>query len=520
MKILDIIKSPDLTAKVFNKVMQEIDRLNVDKDAYSMDILHHNYSVINKRFMKFRDVLRFFINENDELYTLHREACSKSFLYFIMLEGWSYDINKSLDNEPLMAFIPYSPQLPLIDGLQRDEKNIHVQKARRQGASKIFILFICWLLIFGKNEVMYATHKDLESLDMIEGDEGHNSTFDNVRWILDQSLFVDKDWQDGADKGNTKEKQINLNGNVLKGAVLGKGTAVGMAGTRIFVDEIDVVCDLFPNQAGQIVGSFSQAINHIYLYSTYRSMDYPFYQFRVDRPKGWFFYDLDWRENPTCNREWYDIQRAKLGNCPVLTARELDRDPTKTRAGGVFSRGYNAQRNDYDQLDKRELIKVIGADFGGGTSYTSFVLGYLNVKTGVLYIDDIVESTGFDHIIVKEELKRRGFENAKIFADTSIKAQSGAAGYDWLTLLRSVGLNPTPVNNQGIYYTHSLMNMALENRLIMINKRNNKVVSRFTGYRYKDDKVFKDDNSHFGDACSYLYKGIFHKVERGVIELK
>lgn len=516
MNLKEIIKSPQKLLKVFNRVADEVDRLNEIKDSLTQQELFHNYNIINKRFMKIRSIIRLLIASDEELYRIHYQACKESFIYFIFLEGFSYDINKSTDNQPLMAFIPYNHQISLIDYLQEDVENIHVEKSRRQGASKIFILFMVWLLIFGKNEVMYATHKDIESLDMIEGDEGHNSTFDNVRWLLDLSMFVDKNWRDGADGGYTQQKQINLNGNVLKGAVLGKGTAVGMAGTRIFVDEIDVVCDMFPNQAKSIVGSFSQSVNHIYMYSTYRSMSYPFYKYKNERLPGWTFVELDWRDNPTCNLDWYNKSKAKMGNDPILTARELDRDATKIRQGTVFGIAMS-QDNYYTKLDIKELIKVVGADFGGGASLTSFVLAYYNPKNGNLYIDDIIESTQYDHHNVKSELYKKGFLGAKIYADSSCSAQIGAKGYDWRTLLKSVGVILTPVNNHQPYVIHALLVERIQNKQVFINKNNQLLVERFTGYRYQNDVVAKDANSHFGDACTYLYKGLFVKSEIGFI---
>lgn len=522
-QLLELIENPNKLYKQFSKIIDEIDRLNKDKNSLTEKELHHNYNIINKRFLKIRNVLRMLIVDNDKLYKKHFDYCEDNFLYWILLDGFSYDINKNTTDSPLMAFIPYKNQLPLIDSLTDESTiNVHVEKSRRQGASKIFILFMVWLLIFGKNEVMYATHKDLDSLDKIEGDLGHNSTFDNVRWLLDKSIFVAKDWRDGLDKGDTQQKQINLNSNVLMGAVLGKGTAVGMAGTRIFVDEIDVVCDMFPNQAKSIVGSFSMSVNHVYLYSTYRSMEYPFYQFKVNRDNDdWKFFRLDWKDNPTCNVAWYNRAKSKMGNDPVLVARELDIDPTKIREGSIFGDKIT-DKNYYNSINQivnyKDLRKVIGADFGGGTSLTSFVLGYLNARTGELYIDDIIESTQYNAEDIRAKLYEKGFNNIIVYADSSCSAQIGAKGHDWKTLLGKVNVNLIPVSNQSPYIIHALINEQIREGKIFINKSNNLLMTRITSYRYKEDKVLKDANSHFGDAITYLYKGLFVKTNVGFIE--
>jgi len=516
MKIVDIIKSPAITYKFFLKFVDEVDALNEYKDSLTADELAHNYTIINKRFLKLRDQIQLLILNDDKLYILHKDFAAKNLIYDILLDGYSYDINKTSDGDPLMAFIPYRDQVPLFLGIQNNEKNIHVEKGRRQGASKGFILAMKWFLVHGKKEVMYTTHKDLDSLDKIKGDSGHNSTFDNVRWLLDKSIWVDKDWRNGADGGYTQQKQINLNGNVLLGAVLGKGTAVGMAGTRIFVDEIDVVCDMYPNQAQSIVGSFSMSVTHIYLYSTYRSMMYPFYRFKVENLEGWSFYTLDWRNNPTCNKDWYNKAKAKMGNDAILTARELDRDPTKVRQGTVFSEEMS-EFNYYTILPENKYIKVIGGDFGGGASLTSFVLGYFDTKSGKLYLDDLVESTKLDQYGVSAQLEAKGFKDVVVYADQSAFSQVGARGHDWNTLLKSVGVKLRAVNNHSIYLTHALMRQAIRDGLLLINKSNNTLLQKFLSYSYKEDNVFKDVNSHFGDACTYLFKGLFQKVERGII---
>lgn len=506
----DLLSNPHKTFEFFNIFVDKIESLNKYKDQLTEKELHTSYTKINKEYLYFRESLKWLIVEYGDLYyQKHYDYCKENFLYYLLLDGYSYDIQKTTDKDPLMAFIPYNHQLPLIEGMMNDETLIMVEKARRQGASKIFIHFMVWLLIFGSNEVMYATHKDLNSLDM-KNDTGHNSTFDNVRWLLDKSLFVDREWRDGKMGGFTCQKQINLNGNILIGAVLGKGTAVGMAGTRIFVDEIDVVCDMYPNQANQFIGSFSQSVTHVYLYSTYRSMSYPFYKLKANKEPGWTFYRLDWRDNPTCNEAWYKAAKSKMGNDEKLIARELDIDPTKVRDGSIFSL-HIKDSNYYTKLDTTGLTKVIGGDFGGGSSLTSFILGYVNLKTGKLYLDDIVESTQYDHIKIRDEFLKRGYEGIKVYADRSASSQIGAKGHDWKTLLSKVGVKLIPINNNSIYYVHALMNEQFDLNNILVNKNNLLLVERLTGYRYVNDSVAKDANSHFGDACSYLYRGLFMK---------
>jgi len=504
MKIKEIIQSPQSTFKVLRGFANKINKLQDIKEQYTLLELLELYNEINKKIMGIRSLIRASIVSNKEIFEAHREFASQNLHYDILLDGWSFDTNKAIGNQPIMAFIPYIHQVPIIEAFEKDEKFLHIEKARRQGISKLMGNIIKHLLVHGQNEIMYATHKDLESLDMLRGDVGHNSTFDYVRWLLDMSMWVPGNWREG-NIGSTKEKQINLNNNVLLGAVLGKGTAVGAGATRVFVDEFDVVCDMYPNQANAMMGSFSASMNYIYLFSTYRSMEGPFYKLTELRPQDWSFYRIDWRDNPTCNTAWYNQQCAKLLNDEVLIARELDIDPTRVRAGLIWGK-YIKDKNYFTNTPQGR--KVIGADFGGGTSATAFVFGVYQ-QDGTLNVVDLLETTEMDEYQVLDYLKKIGYLGVDIAGDRSVLAQTGLPGHDWYNVLKRIGIKVKPVNNKDIFYVQASIRQGFQDGKVKINKNNKTLIKRVLGYNWKNDKTNKDEHSHAGDALCYLWRSLF-----------
>jgi len=199
-----------------------------------------------------------------EFYLECRSLARDSFLFDILIDGWSWDINKAQGSSPELAFLPFPSQLDLIEMIQSGKKHIHVEKSRRQGASALMGQIMKSMLIHQENQVMFATHKDLTSLDAGDGDTGNNSTFERIRWLLDKSLWIPDDWRDRAKYWINNDKRyktlshpfplIVVGSNQLKGEVLGKGTAVGLAGHIIFVDELDPASEAYPNQADSIFG--------------------------------------------------------------------------------------------------------------------------------------------------------------------------------------------------------------------------------------------------------------------------
>jgi len=492
-----------------------------NKENYTRKELNRKYTKFGRKYIKFRRKILLKIVQDPKLKKAVRALAEKEFLFDILIDGYSYDVNRTTGKSREIGFLPFDNQLELIFAIQNGDKNIHIEKSRRQGISAVMKQAMSWCLKHGKSLVMFATHKDLSSLDGGDKDIAMNSTFEGVRWLLRKSIFIPKDWEDrkkywSFEKGRkfySGQKHIVINGNSLQGQVLGKGTAVGFAGDVIFVDEVDVVCEMYPNQATDIFGSFSQSVDRVFLYSTYRSASFPFYQRKVDNDiRHWDYFTFRWQDNPVCNRAWYDYQAAKIGYDDVLMARELDINPTKARRGRVWK---DIDEENYIDLDERAIranpdyIRVSGGD-NGGTSQV-YLTGWAHKTNGTLILDDVFKVNDFQPLDVKNWFQDQGHEKAPIYVDIASKAQVSFKGFGIASLLRKEGLDLYGVSNTQIYKTHALMRQDFKHNKILINKKNRALIVNIESYAYneKTDSVNKDEHSHVGDALSYLWKGVW-----------
>jgi len=492
-----------------------------EKENYSRKELNRKYAKFTGRYLKFRRKILIKIVKDKKLKKAVKELAASDFLFDVLLEGYSYDVNRTSGKNRTIGFLPFDNQLELIFAIQNGDKNLHIEKSRRQGISAVMKLAMAWYLKHGKSLVMFATHKDLNSLDGGDKDIAMNSTFEGIRWLLRKSIFIPSDWEDRKKywtfgKGRkfyTGHKHIVINGNSLQGQVLGKGTAVGFAGDIIFVDEVDVVCEMYPNQATNIFGSFSQSVDRVFLYSTYRSASFPFYARKVDNDtKHWDFFTFRWQDNPVCNKDWYNYQASKIGFDQVLMARELDINPTKARRGRVWK---DIDEHNYIDIEERrirtspEWLPVVGGD-NGGTSQV-YVKAYLHRTSGELVLDDVFKVNDFQALDVYNWLKTTNHHTALMYVDIASKAQVSFKGYGIASLLRDEGIDIYGVNNTQIFKTHALMRQDFAAKKIKINKNNRALVVNIESYRYneKTDQVDKDEHSHVGDAVSYLWKGVF-----------
>jgi len=501
-------------------------KVQAEKENYTRQALNKKYQKYGKAYLTFRNKILKKILLDKKLYKEVNKLASESFLFDILIDGYSYDVNRVKGSDRSIGFLPFDEQLKLIDAIQNSDKNIHVEKSRRQGASAIMGLAMAWMLKHGKSLVLFATHKDLKSIDGGKSDDAYNSTFQRIIWLLNKSIFIDVDWKDRkkwfTEEHQTKrtgyfvaEKKIVVRGNSLTGEVLGKGTAVGFAGDYIFVDELDPVCEMYPNQADKIFGSFSSSVDRMFIYSTYRSTQYPFYKTRLeDDTSQWDFIKLDWKDNPVCNLDWYNYQCAKLANDEVMIARELDINPTKARKGRVWANidEYNYIETDrFNLQDESVWTRVIAGD-NGGTSQV-YITAYFNRRNGKIVLKDMFRVGQFSAKDVMRWAKKQGFGNAIIYTDRATKAQVSFKGYGIHDLLKAEGFKLKGVDNRSIYKTHALMRLDFDDKNILVLKgqRVLKMVVESYAYDEKIDAVKKDEFSHPGDAISYLWRGLFNK---------
>ena len=129
-----------------------------------------------------------------------------------------------------------------------------------------------WQLIFGDGILNFTTHKNKESL-FEKGDDA-NSAFGKILFALKNSIFFKQ--ENLTIEPNFQDVRIKYKNNVLSGEVLSPNTAVGFQANGAFVDEIDPVCEAYPNQAFKLTSGFAASVNRMVLYSTYRSSAFPF----------------------------------------------------------------------------------------------------------------------------------------------------------------------------------------------------------------------------------------------------
>jgi len=503
--------------------LEEWQTLQEIKDNYTLEELNDIYYNYNKNYLTLREELKYNILQDKYLYEAVKELMSENLLFDMLIDGWSNDINRQGNNEDsVLALLPFPAQIELLHKLQFSKKHLHIQKSRRQGASVITRYYMSWILKHKKGVTMFATHKDLVSLDGGLMDIARNSTFAGVRWCLDRSFLTPDDWKDKKKYWNkdtrlynTAEKEIVFNSNALQGAVLGKATAVGFAGHMILVDELDVVCDLFPNQADAIFGSFATAVNRMIIFSTYRGMDYPFYHiWEQQDTEKWDFVTLDWHESPVCNEAWYEEQKSKMNYDDVLIARELDINPAKTRIGVIWNTinqdNLKDLYNDNIPFDDDSLFtKVVGADFGGGSSATAFIFAFLEKATGKLYLRDLLKTTDMDEYQILDYFKKMKFQGIPVYGDMSVTYQAGTPQHDWFNVLRKVGIKVIPVYNKDPHLVRATVRMAFERNQIFINKNHLLLKRDLMSASYHKEKIKKDTHSHTADALLYLYRELF-----------
>ena len=498
---------------------KEYNELFVDKERYTQRELNRISSDYLTEFYNMRSKMRNLVRQNSELFKLMYMECKKSFLTFILWEGVSKDLQRNTDSL-VQPVIPYNHQMDLINLLQFSDKHVHLQKSRRQGASLIMVLFMTWNLIFGQNVHNVTTHKDLSSLDS-KGDFT-NSTFGKIRLVLFNSMFVPTEmFNQRETKLNTSstesqflisEKRILFGSNSLDGSVLSPSTNVGFQSNIIFIDELDPACQNYPNQNQYIMAAISSSTKRMILYSTYRGTDYPFYQLKLQNNTELFdFITLDWRQHPLCTKEWYNNLCDAMLRDKVQISQELDFNPIGSTEGLVYN--YISDKNKCSRADMKEIMtkgtKVIGSDFGGGSSHTVFICAYQ--YGDYLYLDNVIKSTQIDQHQIKQQLTQMGFDKAMIYGDISGTFQSGAYKHDWRTLLQEVGLRFTPVPNQGMLQYRNLVNFKMLKGEIMYNKD----IIHFrdlTSYKYgKDGQIEKNSSSHLSDALSYLVRFLYNK---------
>lgn len=478
--------------------------LAVDKNSLTLKELNAYSNKFLMRFYYERLMLRTVVQNTPILKEAFFNLCKDDFLLWVLFEGVTKDINRN-PTESVQPIIPFYHQLPLIEGILDDSKNLHVEKSRRQGASLWHGSDMSHDLIFGDLRLNFTTHKDKGSL--WEKYDETNSTFGKIQFQLKHSMF------NGYKNKillipNFQDVRIVMGSNVLSGEVLSPNTAVGFQANKAYIDEIDPVCEMYPNQAYKITSGFAASSNRLLLFSTYRSDEYPFYQLKETHDtKRFNFVVMDWRDHPLCNDEWYAIECSKLNNDKVLIARELDHNPTEAIRGRVFDK-ITSENEIIGFKPDADWKRLIFADFGGGTSATAFIFAYYSTGEKLLYLDSAMKTTDMNGEQIKKEFAKRGFTDVPVVGDISATAQPSFKDSDWAGELRKNGIKFIPVNNKGMGTARQQVNLAFENLEIYFNKNSIELRDVKT-YKWKGEDVDKGDSSHIGDALCYGFRYLY-----------
>lgn len=490
-----------------------------DKESVTEEELNERSSNFINKFYQDREKMRTLIKQDMTLLKIMYEKCKNSFLIWILHEGVSKDVNRN-PRASIQAVIPYNMQLKLIEVLQYGKKNIHVEKSRRMGISLIMVLYMTWNLIFKQSWNMFTTHKSLSDLDK-KGDTT-NTTFGKIRLLLQYSMFIPQTLFNANRKENVltqgeltfkiEDCRILVGTNSLEAQVLSPSASVGQQMNEAFLDEVDVSSDQYPNANEFLLGGISSSTNRLVLYSTYRSMNYPFYKIKEQHDdRYWDFITVDWKDHLLCNKAWYDRICSIMRYDKVLISRELDHNPSTSIEGLIFY--YISDKNEVSRTSMKDFVsrgkKILMMDPGGGSSATAILYGYL--LNNVIYIDGAIKSTSIDEHMIKREIDKIGFTGVPIVSDIAGKSQSQSIGRDWFSLLRNVGIQCIPVNNQGVIEWRQIVNYKFLQGEILYNKDCIQLRD-FKSYRYlKDGQIDKGTASHVSDALMYGVKYYFPK---------
>lgn len=479
---------------------------SLNKNKISLKELNEKSNVFLLEFALERTYLRTYICSDEKIWQEWYELCRNDFVLWVLLDGTTKDINRNPKTK-VQPIIPYYHQLPLIQSILDEDHNLHVEKTRRQGASLwISVLYSAWELIFGEQRLNFTTHKDKPSLWRKEDEV--DSAFGKIGFVFSNSIFFNAKFLSVSP--TFQDVRYKYRDNVLAGEILSPNTAVGFQANNAMIDEIDPVCEKFPNQAYKLTSGFASSVNRILFYSTYRSSEYPFYQIKETHDDQIFnFIVLDWEDHPLCNEEWFNRECAKLNYDPVLIARELKHNPRQAIKGRVFDL-YSSENDLVGFKPGKDWKKIIFADFGGGTSATAFILAYYSTSEKSLYLDKALKTTRMDGKQIKKYLQDSGFDGVSVVGDMSALSQPSFKDSDWASELRRNGIRFIPVNNRAMGSVRQQVNLMFESKEIWVNK-NSLELRDLSTYKWKGEDIDKSGTggSHIGDAlcygCRYLY---------------
>lgn len=245
------------------------------------------------------------------------EECARDPVYWINRWAWTHDPRlvrwKLSGNVP---FVLYPKQIELVRWIEEQIESANdgtIEKSRAQGVTWIFSALSVWMLLFvDECSVAIGSRKE----DLVDLIGNMDCIFEKCRHII-MNL---PQWQ-RRKLLELEDKHMLLRNKKTRSSIKGEaGDNIGRGGRNTFywVDE-----HAFLARADKVEAALVSNAPSVIRISTHAGEGTRFYNLTRTLPT----FRLHWSDNPTCDEEWYEVEKAKYGYDPVMIAQELDINP-------------------------------------------------------------------------------------------------------------------------------------------------------------------------------------------------
>jgi hypothetical protein len=262
------------------------------------------------------------------------DACRDDYMFWLKTFAFLYEPRPEKGRNPILPFIPWSSQIPLITAI-RDNlgyNDVAVEKSRGEGATWVVISIFTWEWMFNPHRQAFG----MVSRDELSADNPANpdSLGAKVDFLLAQSPL----WMAG-EKGKDFDRNIsrhtwvrNSNGSTIVALSTTGDVASGGRMTAMLLDEF---AKIKRGDDEDILSATEPVSNCRLIVSTYRGTDGAYYRI-MREPSSIVKVRMSWTSNPTRNQDMFVIDQAK--KClrdpetkePVLVGEYTDEFFSKT----------------------------------------------------------------------------------------------------------------------------------------------------------------------------------------------
>lgn len=241
------------------------------------------------------------------------EECRASFWYWVKGFGYVHEVRILDDNaedfDTKVPFLPWPHQVPVVNRILKvlGKRDLRVVKSRAQGASWILVLIFIWCWLFKPGFKGNLVSKDEQAVD-------RRSDMDSLMAKMDWLLAQLPEWMTGV-KG--KDYRRNYSEHYLvkedgETAITGYACTADVAsGGRCLVFGVDEHAK-HPRPQDRQAMAATQPISRCRLFiSTPRGRNGAFYEIVHDETIEEPVLYLNWRDNPTQNRNLYRIVNGR-----------------------------------------------------------------------------------------------------------------------------------------------------------------------------------------------------------------